>query len=104
MRSFASLRLTYLVAYRPTALPPYRPPAPSTSINLRRCVSPAKLLALPSATSLGKQLVSYSGMYLREGKTGPAVTISAFGSAERIPRRVALSIDTYLRALGLGGA
>lgn len=57
--------------------------APSTGINLTRCVAPAKLLPLPSATSLGKQLVSYSGMYLREGKTGPAVSAvqTAIGAA-----------------------
>jgi hypothetical protein len=56
---------------------------PSTRANLSRCAAPAKVTALPSTTTLGKQLVGYSGMYLRQGSTGPAVTAlqSAIGTA-----------------------
>ena len=48
--------------------------SPRTSANLTRCQVPPAVTALPSATALGKQLVSISGVYLRSGSTGPAVT------------------------------
>lgn len=56
---------------------------PSTRANLSRCGTPAKVVAKSSATALGKQLVGYSGMYLTQGRTGPAVTAvqSAIGTA-----------------------
>jgi hypothetical protein len=47
---------------------------PSTAVNPSRCVVPPKVAPTSSASTLGRQLVSYSGMLLREGKTGPAVT------------------------------
>jgi peptidoglycan hydrolase-like protein with peptidoglycan-binding domain len=47
---------------------------PSTAANFSRCTTPSKVVPLAGASSTGRQLVSYSGMYLREGKTGPAVT------------------------------
>lgn len=47
--------------------------SPRTSANLTRCQVPPSVKAVPSASALGKQLVSFSGMYLRSGSTGPAV-------------------------------
>lgn len=47
---------------------------PSTRVNPTRCATPAKVVPLAGATTLGRQLVGYSGMYLRQGSTGPAVT------------------------------
>lgn len=47
--------------------------SPRSSANLTRCQVPPAVKAVPSASSLGKQLVSFSGMYLRSGSTGPAV-------------------------------
>ncbi len=44
---------------------------PSTIANLSRCAAPAKVVAKPGATALGKQLVGYSGMYLTQGRTDP---------------------------------
>ncbi|GAA4716700.1 hypothetical protein GCM10025782_12130 [Pedococcus ginsenosidimutans] len=56
--------------------------SPRSSANLTRCQVPPPVKAVPSASSLGKQLVSFSGMYLRSGSTGPAVQAvqSAIGS------------------------
>jgi hypothetical protein len=47
--------------------------SPRSSANLTRCQVPPAVKAVASASSLGKQLVSFSGMYLRSGSTGPAV-------------------------------
>ena len=47
---------------------------PRTSANLTRCQVPPAVTAIPSTTALGKRLVSISGMYLKAGSTGPAVT------------------------------
>ena len=47
---------------------------PRTSANLTRCTTPAKVVAEPGASALGRELVGYSGMYLRQGSTGPAVS------------------------------
>jgi hypothetical protein len=71
---------------------------PRTSANLTRCTTPAKVVAKPGASSLGRQLVGYSGMYLRQGSTGPAVSalqralgLSASGSFSSTTRTSLLS-------------
>ena len=48
--------------------------SPRSSANLTRCQVPASVTPLPSASTLGKRLVSISGMYLKKGSSGPAVT------------------------------
>ena len=57
--------------------------SPRTSVNPTRCEVPPAVRAMPTATSLGKRLVSISGMYLKQGSTGPAVTSvqSAIGAS-----------------------
>ncbi|KQZ88689.1 hypothetical protein ASD62_04560 [Phycicoccus sp. Root563] len=57
--------------------------SPSTTANHTRCQSLAPVQALPTATTLGKRLVSISGMYVKQGSTGPAVTSvqSAIGAS-----------------------
>jgi hypothetical protein len=57
--------------------------SPRTSANLTRCQVPPAVTAIPSTTALGKRLVSISGMYLKQGSTGPAVTSvqTAIGSS-----------------------
>jgi hypothetical protein len=47
---------------------------PRSSANLTRCASLPKVVPTAGASSLARTLVSYSGMYLRQGSTGPAVT------------------------------
>ncbi len=56
---------------------------PRTSVNPTRCQTPPAVKALSATSSLGKQLVSASGVYLKQGSTGPVVKAvqSAIGTS-----------------------
>jgi hypothetical protein len=71
---------------------------PSTTVNPARCLVPAAVQPLPSATALGRQLIGFSGMYLKEGRTGPAVT--AVQAAIGTPATGTFSATTRSALLG----